>query len=629
MHSNHSFGAISRLTLLISPADSAGKTLRKRSPKNSRVFPSSAMAGLAALMMSGSAYGQFGFVGTWENFTVISGAGVTNTGPTVIDGNIALSPLISLTGFPPGVIVNGTVYFNDSIAMQAKADSRTAFETLRDTIFPNTMDLTGQTLGLGGAATLSPGAYRFSSSAALSGTLTLNADVPDAVFIFQIGSELITGSGSQVIITGAGAESATVFWQVGTSATLGAGTAFTGNILAGAAITFVTGSSLVNGRAVALEESVTFDTNQVSSGSFFGSGSGPGSFITVSFLDLAPDELTAIFQMGFSAAEAQNLNIQRHLESVRRGGEGSPTPSRFVPVPGSKSGLNDSKGGLMEQTMATRYDRPWSVFFEATDASASVDDSSNASGYDFDTRGATLGVDRRVNDNFVFGVLGSYNSLEAQLFNGGSIDGESFKGAIYATLFRDGFFLDALIGAGFNSYETSRSSLLGFAEGSPDAWELNTLINGGYDIRRGSWTITPMASASYTRVNLDSFTETGSLSPLSFPEQHQDSLRTDLGVKISYSGTLDNGMVITPQVRLAWQHEFLDSTQSMDSTFVSGAGSTFTVNGPHMKRDRAMLSAGINVQITPAVNAYAYYDGQLGSSNHNSNSVTVGVMIEF
>lgn len=189
--------------------------------------------------------------------------------------------------------------------------------------------------------------------------------------------------------------------------------------------------------------------------------------------------------------------------------------------------------------------------------------------------------------------------------------------------------MDALLGAGHNSYDTTRSSLLGFAEGSTEGWEFNTLINGGYDIRKGNWTITPMVSAAYTRVNLDGFTETGSLSPLTFPDQNQDSLRSELGVKISYSATLDNGMVLTPQVRLAWQHEFLDSTQSINSGFVAVPGTTFTSSGPDIDRDRALLSAGLNLQVTPAVSVYAYYDGQLGSSNSNFNSVAAGVRWEF
>ncbi len=335
---------------------------------------------------------------------------------------------------------------------------------------------------------------------------------------------------------------------------------------------------------------------------------------------IAPDELTAIFQMGFTAAEIQNANIQRHLERARQG---------VVPATQSTRSTRDSKGGMVEETVMTpeSYNR-WNVFLEGTGGSASVDGDRNANGYDFDTMGMTLGADLRVSDRFIVGVLGSYGDSEASLVNGGRIDAESYKGAVYATLFQDGFFVDALVGAGFNSYDTKRSSLLGYAEGSPEGWELDTMINTGYDFRRGNWTFTPTASVAYTRVTLDSFEETGSLTPLSYPTQHQDSLRTELGAKIAYAAVI-NGITITPQVRIAWQHEFLDSTQSMDSRFMGGSSPTFSVDGPHMDRDRAVLSAGISAQITPSVTIYGFYDGHIDSSAYTSNQFSAGVQIEF
>ena len=334
---------------------------------------------------------------------------------------------------------------------------------------------------------------------------------------------------------------------------------------------------------------------------------------------IAPDELTAIFQMGFTAAEIQNANIQRHLERVR---QGSTPPTQ------STRSTRDSKGGMVEETMMTQESNRWSVFLEGTGGSASVDGDRNSSGYDFDTMGMSLGADLRVSDRFAVGVVGSYGNSDASLINGGSIDAESYKGAVYATVFQDGFYLDALVGAGYNSYDTKRSSLLGYAEGSPDGWEFDTMINAGYDIHRGNWTFTPTASVAYTRVTLDSFTETGSLSPLSYPTQHQDSLRSELGGKIAYAAVF-NGITITPQVRIAWQHEFLDSTQSIDSRFAGGSSPTFTVDGPHMDRDRAVLSAGISAQITPSVVIYGFYDGHIDGSEYSSNQFSAGVQINF
>ena len=334
---------------------------------------------------------------------------------------------------------------------------------------------------------------------------------------------------------------------------------------------------------------------------------------------IAPDELTAIFQMGFTAAEIQNANIQRHLERVRQGS---------APQPQYTQSSRDSKGGMVEETIMTQQSDRWSVFIEGTGGSATVDGDSNAAGYDFDTMGMTLGADLRVSDRFAIGVMGAYGQSDASLVNGGSIDAESYKGAVYATAFKDGFYVDALLGAGYNMYDTSRSSLLGFAEGSPDGWELNTMINTGYDFRSGNWTFSPTASLSYTRVMLESCTETGSISPLEYPDQHQDSLRSELGAKIAYNAVF-NGITITPQVRIAWQHEFLDSTQSMDSRFAGGSGPIFSVDGPHMDRNRAVVSAGLSAQITPTVCVYGFYDGHVGSSDYNSNQFSAGVKIDF
>jgi outer membrane autotransporter protein len=1050
----------------------------KKSRRQRQLTPpfASAMAGLGLLFFSCSVYGQAVPLGEAENFSIISSAGLTNTGIlTVVNGNIALSPTTSLTGFPPGTIT-GTVHYNDLIAQNARADGFTAYNTLAGTAFT-----TNLTQDLGGK-TLFPGVYHFNSSAGLTGALTLATGTDaNAVFIFQIGSSLTTASNASVVVTGTGAGTPNIFWQVGSSATVGTGTAFAGNIFALASITMTTGSTLSNGRLVALNGAVTLDniivaaipvipaapgrywngkigntwsgnfwsttvagldqvvlgsnvdvvfsvnntpinqntnldidatissltvndsaavtiggsnkltisstglitgikinngaglttissrlelgnlsqvitvnnaagmlisgvvsgtngltkagtgvltltavetytgatvvsggTLQLGNGTIVGTSiassnsvlvaptgclsinlangetfgnsvtdngeirwiaqgtntqastsvfSGTGSmritasgttnlfgnntfsggttintpgdvfvgnvnsntsspfgtgvltiddgtidtvnsqllqinvggyvqtggeiamhlqgttlgsytrfdvaetaslsggtvfvydlsgnyvpyggdeqniihtngtlmpeftqlssqdtqsadllpgglegtfasntpeshfynaafdlnffyhqgdtllyptitydpdnaYVTwvqdsfrsvpgltpnqdavggglddyvdqtpglpddvVAYLNgqniadlpamydlIAPDELTAIFQMGFTAAGVQNASIQRHLERVRRSTSTSTLSTRTH---------TDSKGGLAEETYTTQATNPWNFFFEGTGGSADVDGDSNASGYDFDSTGGMLGADMRVNDGLVIGILGSYANSDANLVNGGSIDAESYSVAAYATVYKNGYFLDALIGAGFNSYDTRRSSLLGYAEGNPDGWQLNTMLNTGYDFHRGKWTLTPNASIAYTRVSLDSFDETGSLTPLSYPTQDQNSLRSELGLTLAYAADL-NGIKVTPQVRIAWQHEFMDSTQSMDSRFIGGTGPTFTVSGPHMDRDRAVLSAGISAEITPSVTIYGFYDGLLGSSNYNSNQVSAGVKI--
>ncbi len=192
-----------------------------------------------------------------SSFAVLGGSTVTNTGPTIVNGNLGVSPGSAVTGFPPGIVAGGTIHAADSVAAQAQADLTTLYNDLANAAC-NT-DLTGQDLG---GMTLTPGVYCFASSAQLTGTLTLDAQGnSNAIFIFQIGSTLTTASASSVLLIN-NASSCGVFWQVGSSATLGTGTALAGSIVALTSITLNTGAS-VTGRALARNGAVTLDNNQV------------------------------------------------------------------------------------------------------------------------------------------------------------------------------------------------------------------------------------------------------------------------------------------------------------------------------------------------------------------------------
>lgn len=196
-------------------------------------------------------------LGDAAGFAVLGGTTVTNTGNTTLNGDLGVSPGSSITGFPPGIVV-GTTHAADALAAAAQADVTTAYSNLASQPFD--VDLSGQDLG---ALTLTAGVYRFSTTAQLTGTLTLDAQGdPAAVFVFQIGSTLTTVSNASVLMINDG-QNGNVFWQVGSSATLGTNTAFIGNILANASITLNTGAG-ISGRALAQGGAVTLDTNTVS-----------------------------------------------------------------------------------------------------------------------------------------------------------------------------------------------------------------------------------------------------------------------------------------------------------------------------------------------------------------------------
>lgn len=223
-----------------------------------------ALTFLATILLIANSTQAFGqgtapSLGTAQSFAVLAGSTVTNTGPTVVTGDLGVAPGTAVTGFPPGIVAGGSIHAADAVALQAQQDTTTAYNSLAgqacNTTYGVPTDLGGQTL--------LPGVYCFASSAGLTGALTLDAGGdPNAVFIFKIGSTLITASDASVTLIN-GATECNVFWQVGSSATLGTRTHFIGSILALTSITLTTDATLA-GRALARNGAVTMDTNTVS-----------------------------------------------------------------------------------------------------------------------------------------------------------------------------------------------------------------------------------------------------------------------------------------------------------------------------------------------------------------------------
>jgi hypothetical protein len=203
-------------------------------------------------------------LGAAGSYAVLAGSTVTNTGSSVLSGNLGVWPGTAVTGFPPGIVTKGTIHAGDAAAAQAQSALTAAYNEAMG--LSPTGTLTGQNLG---GMTLTSGVYFFASSAQLTGTLTLEG-TPNSLFVFQIGSTLTTASSSSVIfinsLTGKPMNDPNIFWQVGSSATLGTTTTFEGNILALTSITLNTGASIGCGSALARNGAVTLDSNVIGGG---------------------------------------------------------------------------------------------------------------------------------------------------------------------------------------------------------------------------------------------------------------------------------------------------------------------------------------------------------------------------
>jgi hypothetical protein len=216
-------------------------------------------------LLAPSAYADTTILQTAAPFAVLAGSAVTNTGSSVITaGDVGVSPGAAISGFPPGIVTApGTIHNSDAVALQAQTDLVTAYNTLAGEAV--TRVLTGTDLG---GLTLTPGVYFFANAAQLTGTLTLNAQGnANAFWVFQIGSTLTTAAASSVVITNQAQNADNgLFWQVGSSATLGTTTDFEGNIVALTSITLNNGATDDCGRLLARNGAVTLNDNTISIG---------------------------------------------------------------------------------------------------------------------------------------------------------------------------------------------------------------------------------------------------------------------------------------------------------------------------------------------------------------------------
>lgn len=219
-----------------------------------------ALAMLAVFALPTAAQAAPVGLGTADPFVVLGGTKVTNVGPSVLNGNLGISPGTELEGFGLPAVINGSTHATDEVAAQAQLDLTTAYDAAAGQPVLPANDLSGTDLG---GLKLAPGTYRYNAAALLTGALTLDAEGdPNAEFVFQIGSQLTTESASSVVLVN-GASPCNVYWQVGSSADLGTTTAFQGSLMALTSISLKSKATVVgrmlarNGQVSLIENTLT------------------------------------------------------------------------------------------------------------------------------------------------------------------------------------------------------------------------------------------------------------------------------------------------------------------------------------------------------------------------------------
>jgi len=352
---------------------------------------------------------------------------------------------------------------------------------------------------------------------------------------------------------------------------------------------------------------------------------------------IAPDELSAMFTLAFAGMDERGYSFLARVHELRAGSHG---------FSATRLSLFDSSGPgqKMERVcqgdtpmyapcagpLSKSKDNPWGLYLEGVGEYVKVRGDGNATGYHLKSGGLTIGVDRRVGENLAFGLTLGYNRVNADLVNDGNIDVDNARASIYAAWFNKGWHLEGTAIGGFNQYDTRRAAAGGIATGKTDGREYGGVIGGGYDWQKGIWSFGPQLSMQYKQVEIDSFTETGSLSPLNILSQSEDSANSRIGAHLGCRTTIGKSKVIfAPDLYAYWMHEYLNRGITIDSRFANGAGNVFTVEGPGIGKDAIGVGANVWFQWNEVVGTYLNYNTEIARDNYQPHTVNLGLLFKF
>jgi uncharacterized protein with beta-barrel porin domain len=620
-----------------------------------RYFSRRSTAALAALGLmvvapTSPSHAQAPTLGTAASFGVLAGSTVTNTiSPTIINGNLGVWPGNAVTGFPPGLVVGGTIHAGDAVAQQAQVDDTNAYNVLAGR--PTTQNLSGQDLG---GKTLIAGVYGYNTSAQLTGTLTLNGQGnPNSVFIFNVGSTLTTASAASILLIN-GAQGGNVFFRVGSSATLGTGTSFVGDILALTSITLNTGAQINCGVAFAQNGAVTLDNNQItichpslaSAASVLPDSGSGNQFAVANAIDAFVANggtLPAAFQnllSSLSAAQLADAFTQLSGEAGTGAAQaGTQAMNSFLSL--VTNPFDNTRGFAPDNpprpliTKAPIYKalgepapdpRRWSIWAAAYGGQGSVAGDALAGSHDRWARtfGYVTGVDYRITPNtlvgFALGGGGTNYGLSDGLGGGHS---DMFQAAVYSMTRINAAYVSAALAYGWHRVTTDRFVILAGTDHLVADFSANNVggrIEGGYRFAipgmlglPGRYGITPYAAGQVQAFRTPSYSESAasgsSVFALAYEARTTTTARSELGAWLDWSIPFDYGTTLALRTRVAWAHDYW-SAPNITAMFEALPGSSFTVTGAAAPRDLLLASAGAEVGLRYGWSLGAWFDGE-------------------
>jgi outer membrane autotransporter protein len=254
-------------------------------------------------------------------------------------------------------------------------------------------------------------------------------------------------------------------------------------------------------------------------------------------------------------------------------------------------------------------------------------------GYDSNRYGGIIGADYSFNDNWLVGVVGNYSHDTADFKLGaGNTKVNNYLIGLYGQYRQGPWYVNAVGSGGWSDYTSVRNIQLpaipGTAHSSYSGQNWGVYAEGGWDLPVSSFKVTPFIGLGYLHQNIDQFTETGApLGENLTVKGDNDSLQTSLGVRASTTFQVGNGW-LTPELRAAWQHEFMDQSQATTDAFAINPGATFQIRGPVLSRETGVFGGGLTYTINPSAKVFVDYDFR-ANSDFTSHQVSAGLKWTF
>jgi outer membrane autotransporter protein len=349
------------------------------------------------------------------------------------------------------------------------------------------------------------------------------------------------------------------------------------------------------------------------------------------FEQTLPNAYASLPNMAFNTANALNSGMFQRLWVIRVNGKGfSASGMNVAPMQAEMGGTDDMGAFAINPSKDTK----WGTFVDGNGIFANGGDVSYLQNYRSQSGGVSTGASYKWNDNLATGVYVGYQGLQAEYDNGRTID-NAVRFGVFGTYDIDDFYFNALVGGAYHGYTVNRNINFGglnrTATGRPGAGEFDLALGTGYDFQAGDFTWGPFTTMQYTYIGVQGFTETGAGAlNLDVDPYNSSSLLYTLGAQAAYNWKLSKDVIVTPTIFAGWQHEFLQDSYQINSSFNTGGPATpFNYNTGTPARDNFYGGVGVTVGVGDRWQATATYSSFVGGQSQSSQNLYLGLGYKF